>query len=167
MSPLFLKFFKNEIQCSHCSSRKKDGYSVCPKHLRLAKTRWRYWSQNRREEGKCCYCDLKSYNGWLRCRKHTSYNRKKCLEWGAKNKDKLHQTWINRITTYTDQGKCPFCKQHRKLTGGFRRCWTCRKRHALHLKGVKVPVTATQKDLLSFCKKNRVSCGNGNKNSKN
>jgi hypothetical protein len=155
MSPLFLKFFRNETKCLCCHSHKMQGYSVCPKHLRQAKFKWRFWSEERRKKGLCCWCSRKSYRGWLRCKKHTSYNRTICREWMARHKGRSLQEWQKRKSLYPDQGKCPLCRQHRKLTKGFRNCWTCRKRHQLMEKGFQTPTTITQQDLTRLCKETR------------
>jgi hypothetical protein len=160
MSPLFLKFFRNEVKCWNCSAHKKEGYSVCPKHLRQAKMRWRHWSQERRGEGKCCYCNRGAYKGWLRCWKHTRINRVKCREWVARNKDRQAQAWRNRKEKYVGNGKCPSCSQHRKLTQGFHRCWTCRKRFALMERNIQVSLSITQSALVRLCKENRVQIRN-------
>ena len=156
MSPMFLKFFRNEVKCQCCHSHKKEGYSVCPKHLKYAKLRWRGWSEERRKEGLCCWCGRKSYKGWLRCKKHTEYNRGICREWVTRNKNRQAQAWLDRKANYTGKGKCPSCSQHRKLTKGFHRCWTCRKRHQLMERGFKTPHTITQQDLTRLCKETGV-----------
>lgn len=152
MSPLFLKFFKKQNHCLCCSSTKKKGYSVCPKHLKKAKIHWRKWQEERRHKGVCCYCDRKSYKGWLRCLKHTKYNRKVCLEWKARHPGLDHKKHLERQATYTDKGRCPSCKPHRKLYASHRRCWICRKRKTLNGRKIQTSVNISPKELRNLCR---------------
>jgi hypothetical protein len=78
MSPYFISIFNRATKCPHCHASKKEGYSVCSKHLEKAKQHWRKWQVVRRAERKCCYCHKKSFKGFLRCKEHTIVNRVKC-----------------------------------------------------------------------------------------
>ena len=156
MSPYFVKLFKKENKCSCCKASKKDGYSVCAKHLKYAKTRWRKWQIIRRNTGKCCYCHRKSFKGWLRCKTHTIINKKKCEAWGKKHPTHGHDSFIQRHSTFTDNGLCISCKPHRKVHKGFKRCWTCLKRNLLWSRGINTPAGITRKNLTLILKQNKL-----------
>lgn len=127
MTAFFVQEFKKTNKCLKCKTSKIEGYSLCAKHLRYAKLRWRTWAEDRKEAGKCCYCHRKSFNGWLRCRTHTAYNRKIGIEWCVRNKEYRAQYEKDTKQKWFGAGKCFLCPEHRKLTGDFKKCLTCRK----------------------------------------
>lgn len=138
MSEFFIAKFKGANQCKECTTSRVTNYgktySLCMKHLNKARNFWRNWATVRREAGKCCYCDKKSYNGWLRCKEHTKYNREKCKDWQAANKDYCAQYTIERKLSYLAQNKCPKCPEHRSLKAGYTRCQVCRDKHYAYVR---------------------------------
>ena len=153
MSPYFVSLFKKGNKCSCCKASKKEGYSVCSKHLESAKIRWRKWSTVRRNEGKCCYCHRKSFKGFIRCKTHTIINKVKCKAWGQKHPNYPHDLWVKRKNMFDSKGLCKQCKPHRKTQKGFKHCWICRKRlNLLSTHKIKTPPTISRKDLTLILK---------------
>jgi len=130
MSGFFVRKFKDSHKCIKCKKDKLSSYTLCATHLEEAKLAWRQWAVERRESGKCCYCDRKSFRGWLRCRFHTEYNREICKRWMREHPEHSAQQWKQR-KELRDMGFCPSCKEHRKLSEGFKRCEVCRTLHAV------------------------------------
>lgn len=144
MSPMFLRAFKKENKCAACSAEKKQSYSLCPRHLVIARDKFRAWSQERRALGKCMSCDRKSYKGYLRCKKHTEMNRERCRAWAAKHgKQHARHQWLNVKKVYIAQGLCPSCREHRPCDPGFSRCATCRERRRAISRGELKPWQGT------------------------
>jgi len=134
MTAFFLKTFKGENKCGHCSKEKLNGYSLCSTHLEQARLRFAAWSTERRGLGKCCYCNRRSFHGWLRCKTHTLYNRAKCLAWNRAHPEHAKQQWELR-KKLRDAGFCPSCREHRPLPPGYKRCNPCRFRSRQHKAG--------------------------------
>ena len=156
MSPFFISLFKRKNRCPYCKASSKEGYVVCEKHLERAKQHWRKWSVVRKHEGKCCYCHRKSFKGFLRCKTHTIINKVKCKAWGKTHPTYGHDTWTRRKAIFESQGKCKVCKPHRKVQKGFNRCWSCRKRHTLFNRGIKVPPNISRKALTLILKQHNI-----------
>lgn len=95
MSPFFIKTFKRQNKCPHCSRDKASGYSLCPAHLEVARQRWRSWSAERRAQERCVSCDRRSRLATrgvgagerreIRCKIHARINTLKCRAWAAAN----------------------------------------------------------------------------------
>jgi hypothetical protein len=133
VTAFFIKEMHATLKCGACKKLPVDGKKFCPKHLAVARNRWRRWSVERRKEGLCCYCHRKSYKGFLRCRIHTQINREKCRDWMARHPERSAVDWQKR-KKWIDLGRCPMCRPHRKLPTGFRRCNPCRKRQRSYSK---------------------------------
>jgi len=134
MTQFFVDNFNKRNRCWRCKNAKlKIGnkvYSLCTNHLALARSKWQTWSQDRRAEGKCCYCDRKSFNGWLRCRAHREYNRQQCASWMADHPDHGKQAWAKR-KALQDLGLCLYCREHRPMATGRRKCDPCLARQRM------------------------------------
>jgi hypothetical protein len=157
MSPLFIKLFKKNARCHYCKANKKEGYSVCPKHLKAAKLHWRKWQIVRKGKGLCCYCDKESFNGYLRCKTHTEINKAKCKSWHKKNRQHRHNYFLRQLNHYQNQGRCRKCKPHRKVSKGHTNCWTCRKRLALWSANITTSTKITRQELMNLLKQNHLS----------
>jgi hypothetical protein len=156
MSPYFISIFNRATKCPHCHASKKEGYSVCSKHLEKAKQHWRKWQVVRRAERKCCYCHKKSFKGFLRCKEHTIVNRVKCKAWGKAHPNYGKETWIRRKALFESQGVCKVCDAHRKIQKGFARCWICRKRATLSRRKIYTPPRITKKALTLVLKQHNM-----------
>jgi hypothetical protein len=129
MTPFFINAFKKEHKCHNCRAKKAKGRKFCLYHLRIAREKWQLWADIRRIAGKCISCNRKSIKGWLRCTFHREQNRLKCLAWMKAHPEHAHQQWVKRYKTYTLQGLCVSCKEHRPNAPGRARCAICLAKH--------------------------------------
>jgi hypothetical protein len=143
MSPLFLKLFAKEHQCSACSSPKAGARKFCALHLQLAREKWSTWATERRLQGTCAYCDNKSFRGFLRCRLHTLQNRAKVREWHEARPAYQKETWATRKAFYAAQGRCVYCKDHRPAVPGLLKCQPCRDSERALRRGERKPFEGT------------------------
>lgn len=153
MSDFFVSKLNAETKCPGCKKGKlvvgRRVYSLCAGHLQYARDQWRKWSSKRQAQGRCISCDRRGWKGGnrrnarghrinslgerlLRCKDHTLENRAKCANWMAEqlklNPNYHTERHLVRQSLYTENGKCPSCRQHRPLPPGFRRCDECRER---------------------------------------
>jgi hypothetical protein len=152
MSEIFIKQFVMAHKCAWCKSSTKDGYSVCPKHLKEAKLLWKKRASVCRKEGKCCYCDGPSFKGYLRCKTHTKLNKAKCKAWAKQHPERNEVYGKPRFAAFKALGRCPGCKPHRKTENGTRFCWTCNKRKNLQSKGVSTSLKISETKLRALLK---------------
>jgi hypothetical protein len=154
MSEIFIAQFVMAHKCAWCKGTAKDGYSVCSKHLKQAKMKWRKWQVVRRKEKKCCYCDGPSFMGYLRCETHTKINKANCKAWGKKHYHEHREVYEKpRFAAFEALGRCPVCKPHRKTEIGHKRCWVCSKRkHLKSYRGISTPINITEAKLKSLLK---------------
>lgn len=129
MTAFYIREVHSKSVCQLCKRHAANERSFCPTHLRKAREQFAAWSSARRAAGKCIRCDEPGYEGQLRCKVHRAKLATYCHEWHMRNKDRVADYDKKRREDWIAKGKCPTCPQHRKLTGGLRRCWTCRRRH--------------------------------------
>jgi len=65
---------------------------------------------------------------------------------------RYNRYWKPRLTKFHKQGKCPTCKEHRKVSAGRKNCWVCRKRAALIDQKIYVPVGTPREKIKQLLK---------------
>jgi hypothetical protein len=134
MTAFFVKTFKRQNKCPHCKRDKASGYSLCSKHLQLAREKFRLWTVERRGVGRCISCNRKSrkarsflvsrHTHEVRCEIHAKINRAKVAAWCAAHPNYSHKVWLER------KGQYKRCREsgHARLRGQ-RVCDGCSKRN--------------------------------------
>ena len=134
MSPFFVKKFKKENHCAHCTTYSaQEGRSMCLKHLKIAKLAFLVWSSLRARARLCIACPKKVATGNnCRCKEHRRANKEKCIEWMRKKvaeNPHFHRDRGRSVTArWLAEGKCR-CSGHPPLVDGLTVCEGCRLRH--------------------------------------
>jgi hypothetical protein len=109
VSPFFIKKFKAATPCALCKRDTLSGYSLCVKHLEVARKQFENWANERRSIGRCIGCDrhalaattLASRGKFqLRCWFHARINLARIRAWMAKHPGYSHRSWLKRKEAY-------------------------------------------------------------------